>query len=77
MTITGGILGSILGVFMGQGTAMLISKFVWEGSDWPSVISLETMFIALLISVAIGVFFGLYPAHKAAKLTPVEALRTD
>ncbi len=77
LTITGGILGSILGVFMGQGTAMLISKFVWEGSDWPSVISLETMFIALLISVAIGVFFGLYPAHKAAKLTPVEALRTD
>ncbi len=77
LTLVGGILGSILGVFMGQGTAALISKFVWEGSNWPSVISFETMFIALLVSVAIGVFFGLYPAHKAAKLTPVEALRTD
>ena len=77
LTFAGGILGSILGVFMGQGTAALISKFVWEGSNWPSVISFETMFIALLVSVAIGVFFGLYPAHKAAKLTPVEALRTD
>ncbi len=77
LTLTGGILGSILGVFMGQGTAALISKFVWEGSNWPSVISFETMFIALVVSVAIGVFFGLYPAHKAAKLTPVEALRTD
>ncbi len=77
LTLMGGILGSILGVFMGQGTAALISKFVWEGSNWPSVISFETMFIALLVSVAIGVFFGLYPAHKAAKLTPVEALRTD
>lgn len=77
LTFTGGILGSILGVFMGKGTAVLISKFVWEGSDWPSVVSFETMFVALLVSVAIGVFFGLYPAHKAAKLTPVEALRTD
>lgn len=77
LTLTGGILGSILGVFMGQGTAALISKFVWEGSNWPSVISFETMFIALVVSVAIGVFFGLYPAHKAAKLTPVDALRTD
>ena len=77
LTFAGGILGSILGIFMGQGTAALISKFVWEGSNWPSVISFETMFIAMLVSIAIGVFFGLYPAHKAAKLTPVEALRTD
>lgn len=77
LTLVGGVLGSILGVFMGQGTAALISKFVWEDSNWPSVISFETMFIALLVSVAIGVFFGLYPAHKAAKLTPVEALRID
>ncbi|MCY3744443.1 MAG: ABC transporter permease [Candidatus Poribacteria bacterium] len=77
LTLAGGILGAILGVFMGRGTAALISKFVWEGSNWPSVISFGTMVIALLVSVAIGVFFGLYPANKAAKLTPVEALRTD
>ncbi len=77
LTLGGGILGAILGVFMGQGTAALISKFVWEGSNWPSVISFGTMVIALLVSVAIGVFFGLYPANKASKLTPVEALRSD
>ena len=77
LTLSGGILGAILGIFMGRGTAALISKFVWEGSNWPSVISVGTMVIALLVSVAIGVFFGLYPANKAAKLTPVEALRTD
>ena len=77
LTLSGGIVGAIAGVFMGQGTAALISKFVWEGSDWPSVISFGTMVIALIVSVAIGVFFGLYPANKAAKLTPVEALRTD
>ena len=77
LTLSGGIIGAIAGVFMGQGTAALISKFVWEGSNWPSVISFGTMVIALIVSVAIGVFFGLYPANKAAKLTPVEALRTD
>ena len=77
LTLGGGILGAILGVFMGQGTAALISKFVWEGSNWPSVISFGTMVIALLVSVAIGVFFGLYPANKASNLTPVEALRSD
>ena len=77
LTLSGGIIGAIAGVFMGQGTAALISKFVWEGSNWPSVISFGTMVIALLVSVAIGVFFGLYPANKAAKLTPVEALRSD
>ena len=73
LTLSGGIVGAIAGVFMGQGTAALISRFVWEGSNWPSVISFGTMIIALLVSVAIGVFFGLYPANKAAKLTPVEA----
>ena len=77
LTLAGGILGAIAGIFMGQGTAALISKFVWEGSDWPSVVSFGTMLIALLVSVAIGVFFGLYPANKAAKLTPVEALRSE
>ena len=77
LTLFGGIVGAIAGVFMGQGTAALISKFVWEGSDWPSVISFGTMVIALVVSVAIGVFFGLYPANKAAKLTPVDALRSD
>ena len=77
LTLCGGILGAILGIFMGQGTASLISKFVWEGSNWPSVVSFQTMFIAIVVSIAIGVFFGLYPAHKAAKLTPIEALRSD
>ena len=77
LTLSGGIIGAIAGVFMGRGTAALISKFVWEGSNWPSVISFGTMIIALLVSIAIGIFFGLYPANKAAKLTPVDALRSD
>ena len=77
LTLLGGILGAVLGVFMGQGTAILIEKFVWPGSNWPSVISFGTMIAALVVSLIVGVFFGLYPANKAAKLTPVEAIRTD
>lgn len=77
LTLLGGVVGAILGVFMGQGTAILIEKFVWPGSNWPSVISFGTMIAALVVSLIVGVFFGLYPANKAAKLTPVEAIRTD
>ena len=77
LSLTGGILGAIVGVFMGQGTALLITKYVWQGSDWPSVISFGAMIVALSVSIGIGIFFGLYPANKAAKLTPVEAIRSD
>ena len=77
LTLLGGVVGAVLGVFMGQGTAILIEKFVWPGSNWPSVISYTTIIAALVVSLIVGVFFGLYPANKAAKLTPVEAIRTD
>ncbi len=75
LSITGGIFGAILGIFLGKGSAMLITKFVWEGSNWPSVISYATMLIAMGVSVSIGVIFGLYPAYRAAILMPIEALR--
>ena len=77
LSLTGGVLGAILGIFMGKGAAALITKFVWEGSNWPSVISVSAMAIAFGVSLAVGIFFGLYPANKAAKLTPVEAIRSD
>ena len=77
LTLLGGILGAVLGVFMGQGTAAIIEKYVWPGSNWPSVISLSTIILAMSVSIGVGLFFGLYPANKAAKLTPVEALRSE
>ena len=77
LTLFGGILGAVLGIFMGQGTAALIEKYVWPGSNWPSVISLSTIILAMTVSISVGIFFGLYPANKAAKLTPVEALRSE
>ncbi len=75
LSITGGIFGAILGIFLGKGSAALIANFVWEGSNWPSVISYSTMLIAIGVSLTIGVIFGLYPAYRAAILMPIEALR--
>ena len=77
LTLVGGILGAILGVFMGQGTAAIIEKYVWPGSNWPSIISLSTIILAMTVSISVGIFFGLYPANRAAKLTPVDALRSE
>lgn len=65
----GGILGIILGIFSSFGVAKLM--------DMKSVISGESILIAFSVSAAIGIAFGYFPANKAAKLNPIEALRHD
>ena len=77
LSLGGGILGIFFGVFLGRTTAKLISNMVWEDTQWPVVFSPTTAIIAFIVAMAVGIFFGLYPARKAARLTPVEALRRD
>ena len=77
LTLSGGALGAAIGIFAGMGFAWVINEFVWPGSNWPAVISLQAVFLALSVSVGVGLFFGLYPANKASKLQPIEALRSD
>ena len=77
LSLGGGILGIFFGIFLGHTTASLISKMVWEDSQWPVVFSPTTAVIAFIVAMAVGIFFGLYPARKAARLTPVEALRRE
>lgn len=68
-----GIVGGILGVTLGVGSSYGISHF----AGWNTVISVPTIFIAVFFSVGIGLFFGIYPARKAALLDPIDALRYE
>ena len=77
LSLGGGILGIFFGVFLGHTTANLISKMVWENTQWPVVFSPSTAVVAFIVAMAVGIFFGLYPAQKAARMTPVEALRRE
>ena len=67
------LLGGILGLLTGIGISVLIA----QGLGWPTMISYNSVVIAVLFSAAIGIFFGYYPAHKAAALDPIEALRYE
>lgn len=75
LSVSGGIIGIIIGVFVGIGGAKLFSTFVAKGTNWPSAVSIQSIVIASSVSFIIGVVFGLYPANRAAKLMPTEALR--
>ena len=73
----GGAIGVGLGILAGKGMALLAVKIVKIVPEWPSVISLEWILIAVSVSAIIGISFGLYPAIKASTLPPIEALRKD
>ena len=67
------VMGGILGVLAGVGGAMAISRF----AEWDTAISPQSIFLALAFSAGIGLFFGLWPAQRAAKLNPIDALRYE
>jgi len=65
--------GGLIGIGLGYGVAHLVSvKFGWN-----TLVSPDSVALAFLFSAVIGVFFGFYPARKAAGLDPIEALRYE
>ncbi|GFO53791.1 multidrug ABC transporter substrate-binding protein [Geomonas sp. Red276] len=69
LTTCGGLLGMLLGVAGAHLVAILVG--------WPTLVSINTILIAFLFSAGVGVFFGFYPARKAASLNPIDALRYE
>ena len=67
------LVGGLIGLGMGIGGSLLVS----QAMGWPTQISPNSIVVSIFFSAAIGVFFGYYPAHKAARLDPIEALHYE
>ena len=67
------LLGGVVGVIFGVGSA----KIVTFALDFPSDVALWSVFAGLGVAISVGIFFGVYPARKAAELDPIVALRSD
>ncbi|OIQ82208.1 macrolide export ATP-binding/permease protein MacB [mine drainage metagenome] len=65
------VAGCMVGVALGVGAALLVNQL----TQTPVVITLSAILMGFAVATAVGIFFGYYPAHQAAKLRPIEALR--
>lgn len=68
------VFGGILGVLLGVGGSAALARIV---PNIPTAISFTAVAVSLLFAFAVGCFFGVYPAAKAARLNPIEALRSE
>lgn len=69
VSLSGGIIGIVLGI--------LISKLISQFAGWPGVITSGAVLLSFSFAFAVGLSFGFYPAHKAANLNPIDALRYE
>jgi putative ABC transport system permease protein len=74
LTLLGGIVGIIFGILMTFLASIIINAL---GYTWKFIISFSSIVVATSVSAAIGILFGLYPARKASKISPMEALRYE
>lgn len=70
----GGVIGIICGILISFVVAKAVQMF---GYNWPFFISITSIFVATVVSISIGIVFGIYPARKASRISPMEALRYE
>ena len=73
----GGALGILGGWFSAHGMARLAVRIVPIVPEWPVVLSFHWILISVIFSILMGIGFGMYPAMRAARMTPIDALRTE
>ena len=71
--VTLGVAGGLIGVAVGVGASHIVAV----NTRWPTLIPPEWVLYAFLFSAIVGIFFGFYPARKASRLDPIEALRYE
>jgi putative ABC transport system permease protein len=70
--------GGVIGILLGYGISFLVGRLTsMSGTPINPAITVDSILMATLFSMAVGIFFGLYPANRAASLEPVEALRSE
>lgn len=76
LSCIGGVIGLVLGTLASIGATTLINAYK-PGTEWPMVISIPAALVAMGFAATVGVFFGYYPARRASKLDPIDALRYE
>ena len=72
--VTLSLIGGMLGIALGAGGAVAATSFV---PNFSAVVGFDAIAIAILFSMAVGLFFGIYPAYRASRLNPIDALRYE
>jgi len=67
------LIGGVVGILLGLGASKIISQIF----KWPTLVSLQALLLSFSFAGGVGIFFGFYPARKAAQLDPIEALRYE
>ncbi|MBD3282499.1 MAG: FtsX-like permease family protein [Candidatus Portnoybacteria bacterium] len=75
LTVSGGFVGFIIGALVSFASSIALSSVL--NTDWKFIMPIESVILAFGVAVLVGLVFGIYPARKASKLSPIEALRHE